>query len=168
MTASTQSASRDARIALLLALAMIAVAGSALGFQHIGGYIPCKLCLQQREPYYAAIPLLGLAALAGWSGAPRCLTRGLLGIGGLLMAFALVLGVYHSGVEWHWWAGPTDCGAVAGGTVETAKDLLATIDATRPPSCDEAAGRFLGISFANAQVIASAALAAFAARALRR
>jgi len=34
--------------AALLAVGMAAVVGSALGFEHIGGYIPCKLCLEQR------------------------------------------------------------------------------------------------------------------------
>ncbi len=154
--------------ALLLAVAMAATVGAALGFEHLGGYIPCKLCLQQREPYYAAIPLMGLAAVSGWRGWPSCVTRGLLAIGGLLMAYGLVLGVFHSGVEWRLWAGPADCGAVGGVDATSAKDLLSQIDSTKPPSCDDAAGRFLGISFANAQVLTAAALAVFAARALRR
>ena len=34
-----------------------------------------------------------------------------------------------------------------------------------PPSCDEAAGRFLGLSFAGWNVLASAALAAIGYRA---
>ena len=51
-------------VALFLALAMAATVGTALGFQHIGGYIPCKLCLEQRMPYYIGVPLMLLAALA--------------------------------------------------------------------------------------------------------
>ena len=37
------------QIATFLALAMAAVVGAALAFEHIGGYIPCKLCLEQRS-----------------------------------------------------------------------------------------------------------------------
>ena len=43
-------------------LAAVAVILAALAFEHIGGYTPCPLCLQQRYAYYAAIPAL-LAAL---------------------------------------------------------------------------------------------------------
>lgn len=155
--------------AILLALALAAVVGTALGFEHIGGYIPCKLCLEQREPYYAAIPLALIAGISGLRGWPSSVTRGLLGICALLMAFGLVLGVYHSGVEWRWWAGPTDCGAVSGGAATSAGDLLSQMDAVKPPSCDQAAGRFLGLSFAGWNVVASFGLMLFAARsALRR
>ena len=101
--------------ALLVTMGMIAVILAVLGFEHIGGYTPCKLCLGQREPYYAAIPV-GLLALASaffkW---PACLTRGALAICGLLMVYAMILGIHHAGVEWAWWEGPADCGG--GGTV---------------------------------------------------
>mgnify|MGYP001385533335 CR=1 FL=1 len=40
--------------ALLLAVASI---GVALGFEHIGGYVPCMLCYMERWAYYVAIPL---------------------------------------------------------------------------------------------------------------
>ncbi len=52
------------RVALFLALAMAGVVGSALAFQYVGGYIPCKLCLEQRWPYYIGAPLMALAALS--------------------------------------------------------------------------------------------------------
>jgi disulfide bond formation protein DsbB len=40
------------RMAMLVSLGMIAVIATVLGFQHIGGYVPCELCYLQREPYY--------------------------------------------------------------------------------------------------------------------
>ena len=79
----------------------------------IGGYIPCKLCLEQRMPYYVGAPLMALAAAVVGMAGGRAWLRGLLAAGGLLMAYGLYLGVYHAGVEWGWWPGPTDCGAVA-------------------------------------------------------
>ena len=72
------------QIATFLALAMAAVVGAALAFEHIGGYIPCKLCLEQRIPYYVGAPLMVMAALSSALRWPVWLTRGLLVIGGLL------------------------------------------------------------------------------------
>ncbi|HHZ07354.1 MAG TPA: disulfide bond formation protein B [Rhizobiales bacterium] len=150
--------------ALLLALGMAAVVGTALGFQHIGGYIPCKLCYEQRTPYYVGVPLMLLAAASSRSGGPAWLTRGLLFAGGLLMTYGLYLGVYHSGVEWAWWPGPTDCGDV-GASVDTGgQGVLDALDRFVPPSCDKAALRVLGLSMAGWNAIASLALAAIAYR----
>lgn len=156
-----QTGNRQSFAALALLLAMIAVIATVLGFEHIGGYIPCKLCLGQREPYYAAMPVALVAALSAWRLWPACLTRGGLFITGLLMVYATILGAHHAGVEWGWWPGPGDCGG-AGQTITDTGDLLSSLTADPPPACDEAAGRFLGLSFAGWNVVASAALAAFA------
>ena len=152
-------------LAVLLLAGMVGSVGTALGFEHLGGYIPCKLCLAQREPYYAGIPVALLASLSAWRRWPSCLTRGLLAIAGLLMLYTLALGVYHSGAEWGFWPGPTDCGATAAGGVTDAGSLLDQLTDKKPPSCDEAAGRFLGLSFAGWNVIAALILAGIAFRA---
>jgi disulfide bond formation protein DsbB len=144
--------------AALSAAGMAVTVGTALGFQHIGGFIPCKLCLEQRIPYYVGVPVMLLALVSSVLKLPPLVTRGLLLVGALLMTWGIWLGVYHSGVEWGFWPGPTDCGAVApssgGGS------LLDQLDAVVPPSCDQAAGRFLGLSFAGWNVVASVILAA--------
>ena len=128
MTSLAASTSRfHAITALFLAVAMAAAVGAALGFQHIGGYIPCKLCYEQRLPYYVGAPLMMLAFLAAVARAPALVTRGLLLAGGLLMAYGLYLGVYHSGVEWGWWPGPTDCGMVVAPPDTGGKGVLDSI-----------------------------------------
>lgn len=147
---------------VLVFLGMVAVILTVLGFQHIGGYIPCKLCLGQREPYYAAIPVAALAMLSAFFAWPAYLTRGALAITGLLMVYAVLLGVQHAGVEWAWWEGPGDCGAVDGGILTDANDLLGSLTSVKPPSCNEAAGRFLGLSFAGWNVVVSVILAGIA------
>jgi disulfide bond formation protein DsbB len=78
------------------------------------------------------------------------------------MVYAALLGVQHAGVEWGWWAGPTDCGAVAEGITTNANDLLGQLATTKPPSCNDAAGRFLGLSFAGWNVVVSVILAGIA------
>jgi disulfide bond formation protein DsbB len=160
LTAPTGRIQTYAALALLVGMAV--TVGTALGFQHIGGYIPCKLCLGQRTPYYVGVPLMALAVLSAALRAPAIITRGLLAAGGLLMLYGAWLGGFHSGVEWGWWEGPSDCAAVtpppSGGT----GGVLDQINAVIPPSCTEAAGRFLGLSFAGWNVVASLALSAVA------
>ena len=99
--------------ALLLAGGMAVTVGSALGFEHIGGYIPCALCLLQRQPYYYGIPVAILAALNAALGGPAWITRALLGLVGIMMVVGAGMGVYHSGVEWHFWEGPATCATSA-------------------------------------------------------
>lgn len=148
--------------AILLAIAMAATVGSALGFQHIGGYIPCKLCYEQRIPYYIGAPLMLIAFGSAWLRLSGIVTRGLLLIGALLMLYGLYLGVYHSGVEWAWWPGPTDCGVVVDGPSGGTGGVLDAIDTVIPPSCDKAALRILGLSLAGWQAIAALVLGAIA------
>ena len=118
-TTATPTSARASRTyaltALLLMLAMAATVGTALIFEYWGGYIPCKLCLAQRTPYYVGVPLMTVALISSALSWPTWLTRLLLLAGGLLMVYSLYLGVHHAGVEWGWWAGPTDCGAVDAG-----------------------------------------------------
>jgi disulfide bond formation protein DsbB len=95
---------------------------------------------------------------------PAWTTRGLLIAGGLLMAYGLYLGVYHSGVEWAWWPGPTDCANVAGPVDTGGKGVLDALDQFVPPSCDKAALRILGLSLAGWNAIASLILAVVAFR----
>lgn len=159
LTASTGS--RQLLAALLVFAGMAAAIVAVLGFEHIGGFIPCKLCLGQREPYYAAMPVAIVAALSAWRGWPACLTRGMLAIAGLLMVYAMALGVHHAGVEWGWWPGPGDCGGAAQSFSNT-DDLLSSLTDDPPPACDEAAGRFLGLSFAGWNVLAALGLASIA------
>ena len=135
---------------------------TALGFEHIGGYVPCKLCLGQRVPYYTAIPISALGLTAALVRARPMVIRGLLTVVGLLMVCAVVLGVHHAGVEWAWWEGPTDCAAGGASIVTDVDNLFESLAIEKPPSCNEAAARFLGLSFAGWNVVAATGLAAFA------
>ena len=95
---------------------------------------------------------------------PAWLTRALLFAGALLMVYSLYLGIHHAGVEWGWWAGPTDCGAVDMGAGSSSGGVLDQIDAIIPPSCDKASLRILGLSFAGWNAVASFVLALVAFR----
>lgn len=147
---------------LLVFLGMCAVILSALAFEHIGGYQPCKLCLEQREPWYIGVPIMAIACLSLMFKGPACLTRGMMAIGGIILVYSFVLGVNHSGIEWGFWEGPGDCGAVDGGLATTTTDFLKQLEQTVPPSCTDASLRILGLSFAGWNAIVSLVLAAVA------
>ncbi len=146
--------------ALAVALGAAATVGGALVFEHAFGYVPCKLCLIQRNPYYVAIPLGLLAAVLP----PRWSRIGLWLLA-LVFAVSAGLGAYHAGVEWGFWAGPSDCGGGSGAGAGNVGDFLNQLQNTRVVSCTEAAWRFLGLSLAGWNVLISLALAAVAAKA---
>ena len=149
---------------LFVFLGMTVVILTALAFEHLGGYRPCKLCLQQREPWYLGVPVAGLAAISVFFKWPACLSRGLMAVAGIIMIYSLVLGIHHSGVEWGWWQGPGDCGAVEGGLATSTNDLLKQLEESVTPSCTEASLRVLGLSFAGWNAVTSLVLALVALR----
>lgn len=144
------------RLALVLALGATAAITAALLFQHVGGYRPCPLCLKERIAYVAAIPAGVIAALLLATGRTM-LARTLLVLAALGLLVNAGLGVYHSGVEWKWWAGPAECSSL--GDLVSGGSLLENIANEKRVRCDEAAWRFLGLSFAGWSVVLSLALA---------
>ena len=71
------------------------------------------------------------------------------------------LGVYHSGVEWGFWPGPTECTGPIG-NLGSAGSLLERLDSVRVVRCDEVQWRFLGLSLAGYSVLISLLIAAIA------
>jgi disulfide bond formation protein DsbB len=126
-------------------------------FQYVLGYLPCPLCFEQRIPYYIAVPLALVVALAATWSAPRPVVIGGLALLALIMAVSTGLGVYHAGVEWKWWPGPADCSGPLGG-MGSAGDLLQRMQSQTVVRCDDAAWRFLGISLAGYNALISLAL----------
>ena len=116
MSVPPSLAGSDTAIAAVLTLGMAVVVGSALGFEHIGGYIPCALCLMQRNPYYIGVGVGALAVLSSIVRLPPVVTRGLFAVIAVLMIVSIGLGTYHAGVEWKFWEGPASCtiGATGG------------------------------------------------------
>ncbi|WP_417769325.1 disulfide bond formation protein B [Stappia sp.] len=162
------------RAAVLLIVGGLASIMTAWGFQLIGGYVPCKLCLEQRIPYYVGLPLAVLALalmLGGAAGSVRRTAAMLLLLAvGAVFAYGAALGIYQAGAEWGFWAGPSDCG---GGTAApgSAANMLNALRSTRVVSCTEASWRMFGLSFAGWNAVISAGLALLAlaaAAALRR
>jgi len=134
-------------------------------FQYVLGYPPCPLCLQQRIPYYIVIPLSLLLAIAARRQAPHWLIAGGMGVILLAALCGTVLGAYHSGIEWGFWPGPSDCsGPLA--DLNSGGSLLEQLNAIHVVRCDQAAWRFLGISLAGYNTLISLAMAAISGHAL--
>ena len=142
----------------------IAIITLALAFEHLGGYRPCELCLQQRYAYYFAVPAAALAIVLAVRDTALRITAAHILIGLIAFAFLanMALGIYHAGAEWRFWAGPSTCGG-ADGVGTSAGGLLERMKTARVIRCDEAAWRFLGISFAGYNALISAFLATFGA-----
>ena len=146
---------------LILAAAVGTIAGALL-FEHVLGLRPCPLCLQQRYPYYAAMP----AALATMLLPRPGLARAGLALLALIFLVGAGLGAYHAGVEWGWWPGPSDCAGSPAATPGSVGDFLSELQTTRVVSCTEAAWRMFGLSLAGWNVLISLALAGLALAAL--
>lgn len=150
-------------------LILLATAGSAaalagaFAFQYIGGLAPCHLCLLQRYPHAIAI-LIGIAALL----IPKTILARLLPLAGAAAALTTAgIAAYHTGVERHWWQGPSTCtsGSIAG---ISPKDLLAQIQAAPVVKCDVAAWQMFTLSMATWNMLASLVLMALWLMAYRK
>ncbi len=135
---------RQTLLAVFAITAVVLV--GAWGFEYFG-YAPCELCLMQRYAYYAVIPLSLLFSFLD----PK-LQRGGLYFVGLIMLGSMIFGIYHAGVEWKFWQGPTTCtgGTVTGGLPDLTKKAV---------MCDQPAIRILGLSLAGWNAIVSAVVA---------
>lgn len=150
--------------ALMLALSAATIL-AALGFEHIGGYLPCHLCLMERTPYYLGVPLAALTILALRLAAAGRMPAVLFALFAALMLYSAGLAVYHAGVEWAFWEGPASCSPSVG--IGSAADMLNQLQNAHAPSCTDATWRLLGLSFAGWNAVISLVLCALGAAGLR-
>lgn len=143
---------------VIMAVAFATIAGAWI-FQSLG-YEPCELCYKQRWAYYTAIPLAGFFFGAS-AGSPRLARTGLLILAAIWFG-SMIFGIYHSGIEWKWWAGPSSCTG-SGGLSTGLPDL------TKPVvMCDTPALRIFFLSLAGWNAVISCALMILALRSARQ
>ena len=93
--------------AIIFTVALATIVGAWI-FEY-AGYPPCELCLKQRLAYYLAIPIsLVMVLLYGQS---ATLQKNGMYVLALIMLASCIFGIYHSGVEWKFWPGPSTCSA---------------------------------------------------------
>jgi disulfide bond formation protein DsbB len=150
-------ASRAAAVIFVLSAATIAGAWIFQAF----GVAPCELCLAERIPYYVGVPLAAATVIF----ALRKM-RGLMLVGFILLflifAFSAGFGIYHAGVEWHFWQGPTACTGSTLTKATSMQDFLHQLRTQKIVRCDAVAIRILGLSLAGWNAVISAVLAVVA------
>jgi disulfide bond formation protein DsbB len=141
---------RPELVAMWLGALSAALLLGALGFQYLDRLPPCEMCLWQRWPHLAAA-LIGL--LGGWAvsrtAQRHALAAPLAFITAVAVAISGLIAVYHAGVEWHWWPGPSQC-------TGSAFQYTGSLDLNAPVvMCDRAAWRLFGLSLAGYNAIIS-------------
>ena len=139
-------AARTARWIVLLVPALLL--GGAYLSQYGFGLYPCEMCWWQRYPHFAALALALLAFIAP----PQ---RAWIALAALAIIASGLIGLFHAGVEYHWWQGITGCAAIPSAS-EGGSALDAIIN-TPLVRCDEAAWRLFGISLAGYNFLISSA-----------
>ena len=151
-------------LSLLIAILSALTIATVWAFQG-AGYTPCELCLLERNPFYAAVPVALAAAVAAWTARWRA-TLLLFGLLASIFAVSTGLAAYHAGVEWRLWAGPSGCsGAVP--AAPNVGDFLKQLDTVKVVRCDQAALQVAGLSLAGWNVVASLTLVGIAGLGLR-
>jgi len=143
------------QLGLLALLGSGALLGGAYWFQYVVGLAPCDMCYWQRYPHMVAI-VAGLGALATFHWPRLAIALVTTAIAALVATSAI--GVFHVGVEYHWWQGPQACsGNIPSGL--SADDLKKYLFAARMVRCDQTAWSMWGISMAGWNALLSAILA---------
>jgi len=142
------NANRIAALAGAYGLAMIL---GALGFQYIGGVLPCEMCHWQRWPHIAAaIVGLGGMGLVAAGALDKKYVPALAWSALFLIAVSGAIGAYQAGVEWKLLPGPSSC--TGSRFVFNGAASLNNIHVIR---CDVASWRLFGISLAGYNALCS-------------
>jgi disulfide bond formation protein DsbB len=143
---------------LVFGMAAATLAGAYI-FEYGFDLAPCPLCLAQRLPYWA-----GMVAMLAGAFLPQRFRFWAFGMGTAIFAIGFGLGLYHAGIEWHFWPGPEACSGTDTELPFTVEGLARALDSAAPvPRCDEAPWRFLGLSLAGYNALLSLALAVLCA-----
>ena len=144
----TWAQSRARLIALLLPLLLLA---GAWGSQLIGGLVPCEMCHWQRWPHYAAVAVAAFAFIVPGRSSKVTMIVG----AAMLIAISGLIGVFHAGVEYHWWEGITACSTMVSGDGVSTDEMLRRILAAPVIRCDAAQWSLFGVSLAGFNAILS-------------
>ena len=139
----------------LVFLASVGLLLTALFYQHVGGLAPCDLCYKQRWVYYFAFALMPFALYLHDQGYASWVRLFLFVFAAAFFA-NMILGVYHAGVEWKFWAGPADCADI--GQLDDTIGVIEAMTKGKVVPCGVAQWRLLGISMAGYSALASSVL----------
>ncbi len=129
----------------VVSLLLLAIASLAFAYftEYVLGYVPCKLCLYQRAPFFGVIGVMIYALLSR----RESFKKYLIALAAMLFFGNAALAFYHAGVEWKFFEGPETCSHAS--EAQTLEDLKAELDNAPLARCDEPAFRVFGLSMAG-------------------
>ncbi|MDR1475956.1 MAG: disulfide bond formation protein B [Holosporales bacterium] len=110
---------------------------------------PCELCLVSRFIHLVTAVVSAIAMKYANRNCVRCMVF-------LAVLFSFTAGIYHLGVENHWWAAPESCKTVLPTQEELANPAL--LLSKKNPNCDEVSLTIFGFSMTLLNFFLTAAL----------
>ncbi len=123
----------------------------SLGFAYASQYFfdvnPCVLCLYERLIYWALVALAGMTLLIQGRTLLSDSRKSpvLFSLLGIILLGGFLLGVYHLGVEWHWWEGTASCKGITQ-KATTIEEMRQLINKRQPARCDQPSWMIFGVS----------------------
>lgn len=136
--------------------AAVAILATVYTAEYAFGLLPCALCYGQRVPYFAVVLIGALALMPAVDARTR---RVVLFHLAALFVIGAGLGIFHAGVEYHWWPGPDTCTGRTGAV--SIDDMMSALGQRGGPMCDEPAFVLFGLSLAGYNALAAAIVTAF-------
>lgn len=137
---------------ITLSLSVCAILG-ALWLEFVEGYLPCELCYKGRLPHYLGIPALLLIFIMATKKVRHVFLEICIVAAIIFYICGFIISVYHAGVEWKMWEGPTSCGGVNIISGSNVQSLLENIKSTKMVLCTEPALKVFGLSLAGYNAI---------------
>ena len=149
-------------MAIVILIVSLATLSGAWFIELVLGIKPCHLCLIGRMPHYAGIAVALLTVFLTNRPSPsRLIGRLVLAMLTLIFLLGTGIAIYHSGVEFGLFQGPTDCTGAIEKPVAI-QDFLKQLETVKVVRCDEVAMRIFGLSLASWNAVISLALAGVA------
>ncbi|AGA64208.1 Periplasmic thiol:disulfide oxidoreductase DsbB [Liberibacter crescens BT-1] len=158
------------QLTILLMIGMSTVLILTLVLEYVDEYIPCELCLKERNAYYYCLPISILAAILGRNEKFSKLISFLMITISFIMLSNAIIGSFHTGLERGLWSGSKICTLedTNSNNLTNAKDLFSKIKTSNKKSCNEVQLYILGLSLASWNVITSFFFAIIAFQASRK
>lgn len=149
---------------LVIVAASLLLLGGAFFFQYVMGLKPCVLCLYQRAPHAVAFAFGLLVVLLAWRFKKQKPAALVIFLCALVYLVSTSLGIYHTGVEQHWWVSAFEACSAPGISIGSDK-LLSQIESAPAIRCDAIAWQMFGISMAGYNALLSFAMMIYCAAA---
>ncbi|MEG8098980.1 disulfide bond formation protein B [Candidatus Liberibacter brunswickensis] len=143
---------------VLIRIILISIIGIIICFltiQHVGGYSPCNLCIQEQRIYYFGF-LVAIAINISNNSRNYNINFYLIAVLCLLMICNIIISVIHIGIEWKIWEDTlicTDSSKIE--SITNTTDLLTQIGEESIPSCSKVNIRILELSLVWWNIISS-------------